>query len=269
MLTKSNFIKSLKEIGLKKGDSVFIQSDLFRIGLVEKAKTPNEICDFYFENLMEYVGDKGTISVLTFFGDYAKGIQFDREKSPSLTGLFSEFVRNKKNSIRSEHPIYSITSIGFNAEIISGGNHLDGFGWDSPWGRMHRLNCKIMNLGYGIRSDGFTFMHYIENMFGVPYQYTKPYQVKTFHKGKEIKRLYTLSVRYLDYQIDYDYKYAKQELLKNKTIKITKLGSGLVLLCEASKVFEDVFKLLTQNRYVLLEKKPEFITGKIPLDHYK
>ena len=69
MLTKSIFIKSLKEIGLKKGDNVFIQSDLFRIGLVEKTKTPNEICDFYFENLMEYVGDKGTISVLTFFGD--------------------------------------------------------------------------------------------------------------------------------------------------------------------------------------------------------
>ena len=110
-----------------------------------------------------------------------------------------------------------------------------------------------MNLGYGIRSDGFTLC-IISKICLAFLISNKPYQVKTFHKGKEIKRLYTLSVRYLDYQIDYDYKYAKQELLKNKTIKITKLGSGLALLCEASKVFEDVFKLLTQNRYVFRKK---------------
>ena len=82
MLTKTEFIKSLREIGLKKGDTVFIQSDLFRVGLIENAKNPNDICDFYFETIMEYIGDKGTISVLTFFGDYGKGIPYDRQKSP-------------------------------------------------------------------------------------------------------------------------------------------------------------------------------------------
>tara|TARA_B100000212_G_scaffold340827_1_gene322391 strand:- start:224 stop:1045 length:822 start_codon:yes stop_codon:yes gene_type:complete len=267
MLTKNTFKDALKELGLEKGDTVFVQSDLFRIGLVENTKTPLEICDFYYDNLMEYLGEKGTICVLTFFGDYGKkGIEFDRASSPSLSGLFSEYIRSKRESIRSEHPIYSITSIGENAEHISGGNHLDGFGWDSPWGRLHRINSKIMNLGYGIRADGFTFMHYIENMFGVPYQYNKPYNIKTFNNGIEVKKLYTLSVRYLDYDIEYDYKYVKDKLIKENIIKNINLGSAEALLCDSCTVFEEVCKILSINRYALLEKKPNFIIGKIPFD---
>ncbi len=267
MLTKKIFKESLRELGLKKGDTVLVQSDLFNIGLVENTKNPFEICEFYYQNLMEYLGENGTICVLTFFGDYGKkGIEFDRSESPSLSGIFSEYIRLKKDSIRSEHPIYSVTSIGSKAKLISEGNHLDGFGWDSPWGRLHRISAKLMNLGYGIRADGFTFMHYIENMYGVPYQYNKPYDIKTFNNKKEVKRLYTLSVRYLGYDIEYDYKCVKEELIKRKIIKSIKLGSAVALLCSASLVFEEVCKMLTKDRYILLEKKPNFIKGTIPYD---
>ena len=215
---------------------------------------------------MEYLGENGTICVLTFFGDYGKkGIEFDRSESPSLSGIFSEYIRLKK-ILSGLNTLYIQLHQLVLRQSSYQENHLDGFGWDSPWGRLHRINAKLMNLGYGIRADGFTFMHYIENMYGVPYQYNKPYDIKTFNNKKEVKRLYTLSVRYLGYDIEYDYKCVKEELIKKKIIKSIKLGSAVALLCSASLVFEEVCKMLTKDRYILLEKKPNFIKGTIPYD---
>lgn len=78
--------------------------------------------------------------------------------------------------------------------------HFVGFGWVSAWARLHRLNAKIVFLGLGpYHLGGTTFFHYVEKMYGAPYQYNKIFATPVYSGGVEIKGPFVMSVRY-----DYD-----------------------------------------------------------------
>ena len=173
MLTHRELTETLREAGLGPGDVVLVQSDLLQVGPVEAGRNREDILEFYLTAFQEVLTSEGTLAVLTAFEDYGWiGTPFIREESPSRSGVFSEYVRTRPGAVRSMHPIASITGLGRQAEEICGGPHYDGYGYDSPWGRLHRLNARIMTFGYCFRPDGMTFLHYVENLYGVPFLYT-------------------------------------------------------------------------------------------------
>ena len=125
--------------GLRSGDTVMIQSSLLHIGPVEGVATRSGLAEFYYRVFRDVIGPEGTVLVHTPFEAYGRRNEpFDTKSSPSTAGLLSEYVLALPGAVRSLHPIVSVAGVGPAADKICGGNHCSGFGWDSPWGRMHR-----------------------------------------------------------------------------------------------------------------------------------
>lgn len=267
-LKYSTFIQTLKDVGLETGSVVHIQSDLRRIGLVDAKADKKAILDFYYSGIREVIGTEGTITVSTAFPDYGRyGTPFIREESPSRLGVFSEFIRKMPGAVRSMHPIISVTGEGPLAREICGGKHLVGMGWDSPWGRLHRLNAKLLSLGLGPdHLGGTSFFHYVDNMFGVPYLYNKLFTAPVFSNGKEVEEPFVMSVRYLNYNILYDSSKVRHILIDRGVLRSTRLGGSYLMSGDTRAIFDHTCELLQDDIYILLKEKPEFTPGKIPMD---
>lgn len=266
LLTDSLYIKALKDSGLKRGDIVLVQSSLAAIGPIEPATSDDDILNFYLNGLNEVLGPEGTLCVYTSFEDYGRfGTPFVLEESPSRSGVFSEFIRKLPGAVRSIHPINSVTSIGKHAQDISGGPHFEGFGWDSPWGRLHRAEGKVLSLGIPfVRS--MTLIHYIEAMYGVPYKYTKIYNYPVMSKGRKVEGVFTNHVRFLDYGIEFTVERFQDELLKKGLAREVPIGRGKIHIASIPEAFNLGMECLRRDRYFFLKNPPKFRDGEIPMD---
>ena len=261
-----NLVKSLRDIGLNSGDTVFVQSRLFSFGLPEGITNKDDILDFHYSAFCEVIGPEGTLSVLSSFEDYGRyGTPYILEDSPSLSGVFSEHVRTRPGSIRSMHPIMSVTSVGKNAFEISGGPHYEGLGYDSPWGKLLEMNAKLMVYGGRFR-DGMTFFHFLENLYGVPYTYTKIYNIPVISHGIELTGPFTMAVRYLDFGIENDAIPLEEKLLSEGLGIESPVGRTTISLTDCNSVIKSGFEALRENRYFFLKNIPKFREGEIPSD---
>jgi aminoglycoside 3-N-acetyltransferase len=267
LVSRADIVGSLRALGITEGDIVHVQSDLRSIGPVDAPLTRDGQCNFYLSALREVLGPKGTITCCTAFEDYGRyGTPFDREVSPSRTDMFSEFLRTREGAVRSMHPIVSVVGLGPRAEEICGGSHYEGFGYSSPWGRLHRAGAKIMTLGMGANDGGTTFFHYVERLYGVPYVYTKIFDAPVICRGRQQDGPFTMSVRYLDFGIVNTPIRVKNSLLAAKLARQEKTGRALTWCCQSQDIVEHMVKLLDSDRWVMLEKPPEFRQGVLPMD---
>lgn len=267
LLSRQEVRNALAKAGVRAGDVVHVQSDLMRLGPVEGVMSREGVCGFYLDALMEAVGAQGTISVLTAFEDYGRyATPYVREESPSRSGIFSEYVRQQKGSVRSMHPITSITALGARAEFIAGGTHFDGYGFESPWRRLHDANALLVSLGMVLDAGGLSFVHHIERLHGVPHQYTKLYDTPVYADGRRVPGHFTMSVRYLDFGIADTSVPFKRQLAASGDATVVKLGRSGIWAARASTVFDAGMAALRASPYAFLEKVPEFRKGEIPFD---
>lgn len=260
-------LDALVKSGLQRGETVMVQSSLLHLGPVERGSTRQQLAEFYYDAFREVIGPDGTMLVHTPFEAYGRYNEpYDSASSPSTGGLLSEFVMTLPGAVRSQHPIVSVSGVGPMAQSICGGNHYSGFGWDSPWGRMHRQNIRFVCLGLGL-SKGLSFLHHIEAMYGVPYQYTKIYRAPVFRDRQEISGPFTLSVRYLDFGIQYNYLEYEKYMLSAGLASEQRFERGLLLQATtAERALDGGFYCLNKNRFCFLQAPPQFRPGEIPAD---
>ena len=161
----------LISLGIKKNDSIFVHSDLSNF------KSLNldfwSLNNIIFDTILEIVGNEGAILAPTFtYDNFHKKKIFDNKKTFSETGIFSELVRTKKNSLRSNHPIFSISSYGEKSELFVRNNSLNSTGIGTPFDRMFHFNAKILHINIELVTK-CTYLHYIEEKCSVPYRYSK------------------------------------------------------------------------------------------------
>jgi aminoglycoside 3-N-acetyltransferase len=267
LLTKLEIVTAFHELGLVKDDIVHVQSDLRSIGPADAELTRDGQCRFYLEALQEVIGPGGTVTCCTAFEDYGRfGTTFVLEDSPSRTDTFSEYLRTRPGAVRSMHPIVSVTGIGAKASEICGGNHYEGFGYQSAWGRLHRANAKILTLGMGAAGGGTTFFHYVERLYGVPYTYTKLFGFPVFAKGQAIPGPFTMSVRFLDFNIVNNPIKVKESMLEIRLARQIRTGRAFSWCAAAEDIVSHMVELLDRDRWVMLEFPPAFRPGVLPMD---
>lgn len=265
-LKLSEFTAALRAVGVEQGDTVHVQSSLPHVGPVEAGDSREEILQFYLRGFQEALGPTGTLLVHTPFEDYGRyGVPFVVEESPSRAGVFSEFIRTRAGAVRSMHPIVSTAGIGPAAREICDGSHFEGFGWASSWGRMHRANVMFLALGLTIRS-GLSFAHYVESLYGVPYQYCKVYGAPVVQAGQPVEGTFTMRVRFLDFSIAVDTQGYQDALFKSGAARAATCGRGPLHAVRAGLAFDVGVGVLEKDVYGFLAKRPAFRHGEIPCD---
>ena len=72
LLSKEILIKKFTSLGLVKGDTVFISSNIVALGKISEGKNKHDYCEVYFKALIDVLGKTGTIVVPTYTSQVAK-----------------------------------------------------------------------------------------------------------------------------------------------------------------------------------------------------
>lgn len=247
---------ALRAIGIGPGEVAFIHSDISRIGWMAGSRTRMEVLQAYHDAIFDVIGPDGTIATLSCTESYAReNLPYNHETSRSEQGSFSEFIRSMPNAVRSMHPLFSVSAVGRLAvRLCADDISPTGFGYDSPFHRLRETDAWIICMGVDLRA--MTFVHHIEQTYGVPYGYTKEWAVPVARSGETVTQRFFAFVRYLDAGVSYDFSRLQDELLKLGLARSARIGYGSVLGVRAQDVFDLGMRRLKEDPFYFLEAPP-------------
>ncbi len=245
--------KALKKIGISKNDTVYICPEIYKLGKLNGAKNTKEYIAKFFKVISDIIGPGGTIAINTYtFQVLREKKIFNYEKTVSSSGAFSEYIRKKKGSLRSVHPVFSVSAIGKNKKKICSNNSLSNYGEGSPYQKFLDLNGKVLNLGMDPWLN--PFLHIAEMKAGISYKFTKLSELTYIQNKKRKKNIFSNYVRYLSLTTNFDYSSFAKELKRKKLVKSAKLGDGKVHSVNASKYVSLLSSLLSNNQFYLIKR---------------
>lgn len=116
----------------------------------------------------------GDLLVPTFTYSLTDAQCFDPAAAPSKVGLMTEVFRQREGILRTLDPIFSFALSGPHADMLVTREYHDCFGQESLFGWLAEQNGWL--LGLGCHPDRLTFTHYVEQLLGVSYRYTKSFE---------------------------------------------------------------------------------------------
>lgn len=266
--TERDLVNAFASVGLQEGDIVYLSTQLYGLGPLESVSTRGEYLEAVYGALRSVIGDRGTLVVPTFSQQVGRfGLSFILEETTSLTGIFGEYVRLHPSSVRSLHPVFSVTAIGPLAHDICSDISPVAFGTDSSFDRMVRANAKAVCLGFDYYSGHIvSLMHHVETMFAVPYYYNKLVESPVYAQGSLVDKPFVINVKYLEMECNFDYSRYIDSLAKDGSIRSAKVGRGDFFAVDARVMFETGIRLLKEDMYAFLLHPPHFRKGMIPTD---
>ena len=246
--------KAIKSVGIKKGDAVFIFPETYKFGILESVDFHNKVYENFYKIIRNIIGPKGTICINSHTFDTLRlKKKFYYDKPDSTSGGFANYILSLKETIRSNHPAFSVASIGNKAKLVSQNNSLHNYGYKSPFEKFLRLNGKMLSLGADYLRN--PFQHSAEFMAGVPYYYNKYTNFKIVKNRKIFKKEYSSFVRHLNIELVMNFRKLKIELKKNKIVKSARLGDSYIYCTDVKKYYNICLNLLTKDQFSLINKK--------------
>jgi aminoglycoside 3-N-acetyltransferase len=253
LLKMPNFSKILRNIGLKKNDIVFVHSNLSNLSF---KKNFFEICEDLYQSIIYIIGNESSLLVPTFtYQNFNDKRIFKNKETFSETGLFPEFIRLKKNSQRTNHPLYSLSGVGKNLDLIFKDINRNSTGKGSPFERMYKFDVKILHIDIQL-VHACTFLHFVEEQMNVPYRYSKYYDYQIIDdNNKKIILDFENYVRMTEfYKFPKQSSYVQRDLIKNKVIKLNKIGKSFFSLVSSKKLYDFFSKKLKINPFYIYGK---------------
>lgn len=264
--TVNDFIDSLKP-HINKGDTLALEIDTMRFGKICSGLNKTNFLEAVFKIFYELVGPEGNIIVPTF--SYSWGIDspekhFDVLNTPSKVGLFPEYFRKRKDTIRTLDPMFSFAIWGKDKEWLSKNKNKTSFGKGSLYEKIHKLNAKLVS--FGIKKHDPTFIHYIEQFFhenieSLHYRFIKKFTGtlvnRNNHKRVKYKDYQFCFSRFLDRHIDleFDEKKIVRDLDKENKLATIEIGNGRICISGCESTFNTGLAGLKADKKYFLRKK--------------
>lgn len=177
-LSEDSFTQLLSnELEVGSGDIVFVHSSIDQLNLG---------FPFYrvLSLLQQVVGPKGTLLFPTYprLGSHeflARDEVFDVRKTPSYTGVLTEFARRHAGAVRSLHPTKSVCAIGMNAASLTNTHQMSPYPYDSnsPYYKLVEVGGKVIGLGVATRN--LSFVHCVDDSLKAEFP-VQPYHPQLF-----------------------------------------------------------------------------------------
>jgi len=234
--------EKLKEIGMSKGDVVYIASDITNLLYIAKNECDILIKDRdkFLNNLVdmfkEVVGEEGTLMFPVFSWDYCRGKSFDYKTSPGEVGALNNWIlKNRQDFIRTKHPMYSFMVWGKYTHKLAAMNNQDAWSDAGPFKFLIDYHAK--NLFFDIEAyKGITFVHYVEQQLKVPYRHPKYFFGDyTDKNGVTEKRCYSMYVR--DWEVTMLGCITNKYLIDNGLAAGTDCHGLMLTCCDLNKTY--------------------------------
>jgi len=231
MLTCDDLMNGFQAIGLDAGDTLLVHSSYKSFGRIEGG--PQTVID----TLLQVLGDEGTLIMPTFNFDFCKGVPWDVRNTPSHMGIITNLVREYPDAKRVFHPIYSFAVLGKHADSLTHERYKSSYGVNSVFGKLRKLDGKIMIVGLSY-TNSMTFFHHIEEMEGVDYRYMKAFTgMVTEENGKTYEDTFTMLVRDLDKGVVTEVDPMGELMEAAGIVTVRQIGEATVKLMKANEVY--------------------------------
>lgn len=189
------------------------------------------------------IGAGWTLLFPAFTFSFCGGKPFDREHSPSETGVLADMVLARiPGSARTNHPIYSFVVAGpRKAEILSLAPETT-FGRGSVFEFAELVDASIVMLGCGWGYN--TLFHRYEELADVPYRYMKTFTGHFIEGQRKTEVTANMFVRDLDLNPQNSFEPAVRKLVAKGAITLFELNSGTIQAASASAIAETCTTIL-------------------------
>jgi aminoglycoside 3-N-acetyltransferase len=247
-----DFETALQTIGIKKGDVLFIHSDLTKFGNLLSFNR-NQLLETLIQVFKRCVGDKGSLIMPTFSYSFCKNEIFDVEKTKSTTGVLSEYFRKQPSTQRTIQPIQSCAVWGYDQKSLLLIDK-DTFGEKSIFENLFKLKGKIVYFGTSFLIS--TFNHHIEQMHGVPYRYMKSFKGIISNDNMQYNDEFTFYVRPTDRNVISDSSRFGEYLSDGGYLRKVNIGEGTIETIDSDILFHEGYKKLDEDIFYFLKEKP-------------
>ena len=169
--TRERLIRDFTDLGIKKGDTLFIHSSFKSLGSVEGG------AGTVISALEAVIGEGGLILMPTFSllpSREERVASWDVATTPSTVGWLTEFFRRMPGTYRSDHYSHAVAARGKDAKVFVS-DHLQREGYQSPWDhhpwgrtygthspmfRAYKANAKLLMIGVDYETS--TYIHLVE-----------------------------------------------------------------------------------------------------------
>jgi aminoglycoside 3-N-acetyltransferase len=242
-------LETLNAVGIRKGDGLLIHSAVHFLG------QPAGGIAMYYETISAVLEPDGTIAVPAFNFDFARGVNFDPQETPSKgMGVFSEYIRQLPETRRTPHPMQSLAVIGRYADDLAQRDTLSAFDLGSPFQRMLELDFKLLLLGADVQS--VSILHYSEQKAAVPYRYWKEFEGSVRTSDSWQKRTYRLFARDLDLDPKISLQPVQERLQSQGLWSSRPLNYGKVAACRLVDFVSAVDDFLQDDPWSLVTNRP-------------
>ena len=255
MLTtkKSELIKVFKKAGLKTGDTILIHSSIFFLGRLQDG------LDTLYYSIRNIIGPTGNVIVPNFTYSFRRKKIFNVYKSQSCKsiGIFSEFLRKKKNSVRSLDPLFSMSCIGPDSKKLMKRDSNNCFGKKSTFDKIVKKNSLVVGLGISYSTGLPIFMH-AEKIAKVFYRQNLKLKGFIIRHDKKKVRGYANNIdkckkKYPNLTIDRE---NVGKILEKKMIsKKIRFKYGNIISFRAKPFINETVKLLKKNPRIFIKNE--------------
>jgi aminoglycoside N3'-acetyltransferase len=220
MNNKQDFIDYFKKkfelLDVYNYDIFYIYSDLRLFSQCLKFfNSKTEFC----ESIINLLLKNGKTVVMTTFSYTTQGV-FDICSTKTTLGSLNKWILERDDYARSEHPLFSYSSLGLKKNIVSNIGK-SAFGYDSVFHRLHKSNAAFLHIGRPV-DMGNTSIHYIEQLCGATYRYHKCFNTKVFRNDTYVGTDYTAFLRKRDVigeDFTFSFNLASRKLLQQGLLK--------------------------------------------------
>jgi len=252
-LIKNDLIEdSLKKCDINSGDTIMLHGDA-AVAFQLNSQNQNRNLKLLFDKIISYLGKNGTLIVPTFSYSFAEGKDFDVKNTPSKLGTFSENFRKRKDVVRSNHPIFSVSAIGKHSKSFQNSDIKTCFGKDTAFDLLLNFSGKI--VCFGCSFNRITFTHFVEEKLKVKYRFHKEFSGWVVKNKKKEYIKTDFFVRDLKRNTETELKKLKEELKLKLLLKEADVGRFKIYSVRSKDFFKVASDLLKTNPFSLIKKK--------------
>lgn len=251
--TGFDFARALKRAGVKSGDTICVQSQMYSFG--RSLLKREDFLSTIIAVLKYVIGTEGTLLMPAFSYSFCKGEAYNVQNTPSDVGILTEYFRRMPDVYRTEHPIFSFSIYGKRTEEFLS-LPVSSFNEDSVYRRMTLGNDKLVFLGAPV---GYTFYYAAEEYVQVSHRFYKYFEGTIINGNKRYKQTVPYYVRDLEKRSTESERKINNYLFENGFQKKTEFGKGSITVAEADVVFAGLVDKLRYDEGFFLRDREDIL----------
>lgn len=240
----NNLIKAFE---IKQDDFILLTGNFTSCLLKQKKLNKNYDPNIFIDEMINILGHNGTLALQTFSWDFCNKLIYDIKNTKSKTGFLGNVVLQRKDFIRTKHPIYSFAVWGKMAEELKRLENSSSFGAGSPFEYFYKYGAKMIIVNLKL-DHSFTFVHYVEQKYQVSYRYEKNFESFYINEnGVKSKRTYSMYVRDLKRNVKTDLSGLYGLFLDGKAMKINIYEDNEIKIIDLEKAYKIIENDIKNN----------------------